>query len=58
LGNGDGTFQLAWNVGAGAGPLFVAAGDFNRDGAADLAVANSTNQDVSILMNGGPGAPR
>src|SRR5207249_11661880 len=41
LGNGDGTFQAARNFATGRGPSSVAVGDFNGDGIADLAVANS-----------------
>jgi hypothetical protein len=54
LGNGDGTFQTTFNVSyvAGGSPRSVAAGDFNGDGAPDLAVATDTN-DVSIFLNDG-----
>ena len=36
-------------------PVFVAAGDFNRDGWPDLAVANSGSNNISILLNDGDG---
>jgi FG-GAP-like repeat len=35
LGNGDGTFQAARNLGAGFDPTSVAVGDFNADGLPD-----------------------
>jgi hypothetical protein len=50
LGNGDGTFQAAMNYAVGTEPLSVAVGDFNGDGRADLAVANSGSDNVSVLL--------
>jgi hypothetical protein len=53
LGNGPtnpGTFQAAVNYPVGAGPRFIAAGDFNGDGRPDLAVANQDGNTVSILL--------
>ena len=49
LGNGDGTFQPAFNYSAGARPDSVAVSDFNGDGKFDLAVANGGG--VSVLLN-------
>jgi hypothetical protein len=46
---------------AGTGPVSVAVGDFNGDGKPDLAVANHTSNDVSVLLGNGDGtfqAPR
>ena len=37
--------------GAGDGPWSVAVGDFDGDGAQDLAVANYESDDVSVLIN-------
>jgi VCBS repeat protein len=52
LGNGDGSFQAAaQSFGAGSYPYSVAVGDFNRDGAIDLAVANAFSNNVSLLIN-------
>jgi hypothetical protein len=51
LGNGDGTFTPgATNLAAGLDPEYMVTGDFNGDGAPDLAVANNT------CWNGAPGA--
>ena len=36
-------------------PQFAAVGDFNGDGLQDLAVANDTSSDVSILLGNGAG---
>src|SRR5262249_46664401 len=45
-----GTFQPAVNYAVGARPSHVALGDYNGDGALDLAVANSSAQSVSVLL--------
>jgi hypothetical protein len=57
LGNGDGTFrtQPQYSVGQGRGPTAVAAGDFNLDHNADLAVACALSGSVSILLGNGDG---
>jgi Bacterial Ig-like domain (group 3)/FG-GAP-like repeat/Abnormal spindle-like microcephaly-assoc'd, ASPM-SPD-2-Hydin/FG-GAP repeat len=52
LGNGDGTFQPAVFYAAGDFPLNVTAGDFNGDGATDLAVSDFENS-ITILLNTG-----
>jgi|HubBroStandDraft_6_1064221.scaffolds.fasta_scaffold00121_33 hypothetical protein len=51
LGNGDGTFRPPTLFGTGSGAYSAAVGDFNQDGAADLAVANGISNTVSILLN-------
>ena len=51
LGSGDGSFQAAWSFGVGATPYSMAVGDFNGDGAPDLAVANQSSNNVSVLIN-------
>jgi hypothetical protein len=62
LGKGDGTFQASQSYSYGVGrpySAFVGVGDFNGDGFLDLAVANSDDGTVSVLLNaadwgGGP----
>jgi hypothetical protein len=39
----------------GMNPVSVAVGDFNGDGKADLAVANRTGNNVSVLLGNGDG---
>ncbi len=57
LGDGSGGFSPAAGspVSAGGGPESVAAGDFNRDGKPDLAVANVISDNVTILLGDGSG---
>jgi hypothetical protein len=56
LGNGDGTFASAQSYSAGvANPATLAINDFNGDGFTDIATANSSSNDVSILINNGSG---
>jgi hypothetical protein len=44
------SFDASLDYGAGDSPCWVAVGDFNDDGRADLAVANNGSDDVSILL--------
>ena len=55
LGNGDGTFQPQTSTTTGRFSVALAVGDFNGDGAADLAVANQSNNTVTILAGRGDG---
>ena len=55
LNNSDGTFQPAVNYEMGDSPGYVVVGDFNADGKADLAVANTWSSAVSILPGNGDG---
>jgi hypothetical protein len=54
--NGPRGFQLASTMAFGAAPSAVVAGDFNGDGALDLAVAEANSSQVSVLLNNGKGA--
>lgn len=62
LGTGNGTFTAApqsFNTG-GSGSRQLALGDFDRDGKVDVAVANTSSNNLSILLglgNGQFGAP-
>ncbi len=49
------TFKTAQVYAVGTGPVSVAAGDFNGDGIADLSVANSGSNNVSVLLGSGDG---
>ncbi len=53
--DGPASFASQTTYGTGSNPLSVAMGDFNGDGALDLAVANSTDNNVGILLNNGDG---
>src|SRR5581483_5293297 len=57
LGNGTGGFSAAPGTPAatGAYPDAIASGDFNRDGKADLAVANHDSNTVTVLLGNGDG---
>lgn len=57
LGDGSGGFESRriYALG-GSGPVAMATGDFNRDGAIDLAVANYATNSVSVLAGDGHGA--
>jgi FG-GAP-like repeat len=50
-GNGDGTLQGQVAFAAGSGPLALTSGDFNGDGKIDIAVANMSGNDVTVLLN-------
>jgi hypothetical protein len=51
LGNGDGSFQSAFSLFPGSTPQAIATGDFNHDGKPDLAVANFSDNNISVFMN-------
>jgi hypothetical protein len=50
-GNGDGTFAAPVRIDSGATPLYVATGDFNADGRADIVTANAGGNNVSVVLN-------
>ena len=54
-GLGNGFFQPLTRPPTGISPDAVVAGDFNRDGRLDLAVANFASNSVSVLLGTGPG---
>jgi hypothetical protein len=59
LGNGNGTFEAPtlYTVGTAINtPTSLTAGDFNHDGNLDVAVANTGNNTVSILLGNGSGS--
>src|ERR1700723_299846 len=58
LGNGDGTFTAAPNspITVGNAPLALSVGDFNGDGKLDLAVSNSNDATLTILLGNGDGS--
>ena len=56
LGNGDGSFQPPRGYAAGRSPSSVAVGDFDGDGDQDLAVANLSSDNVSVLLGNGDGS--
>ncbi len=51
LGTGTGLFGSPTNFAVGSSPVFIATGDFNGDNKPDLAVANSSSNNVSILLD-------
>jgi len=55
LGNGDGTFGVAQNFGAGGVPESVVVGDLNGDGKTDLVVTDTSNLSVGVLLGNGDG---
>jgi Bacterial Ig-like domain (group 3)/FG-GAP-like repeat len=55
LGNGDGTFQPQQTYIVGNRPDSIAMADFNGDGILDLAVLNSTDDNVTVLLGVGDG---
>jgi hypothetical protein len=54
-GNGDGTFQNAVTDEVGDNPSALVAGNFTGDGHLDLAVTNSGDNTVSVLLGNGDG---
>ncbi|MGB8541887.1 MAG: FG-GAP-like repeat-containing protein [Candidatus Acidiferrales bacterium] len=48
-------FKVAQTYAADVAPSAVTVGDFNNDGNLDLAIANQTSNDVSVLLGNGDG---
>jgi len=55
LGNGDGSFQPQVGYPTGRFSVALSVGDFNGDGASDLAVVNQASNTVTILAGKGDG---
>ena len=55
LGDGAGGFGTATSYAVGLGPRAVVIADFDRDGRADIAVANEYSHNVSVLLGDGAG---
>ncbi len=58
INNGDGVFSLQTTLSVQGSSTAVEAGDFNRDGAIDIAVASTTNNNfgiVALFLNDGFG---
>ncbi len=50
LGDGTGGFSDAGSTPVGDSPAELEAADFDRDGALDVATANSVSSDLSVLL--------
>jgi hypothetical protein len=55
LGNDDGTFGPPTTIPVGDHPVAIVTADFNNDGKLDLAVANSGDGTISLLLGNGDG---
>ena len=57
LGDGSGGFSAATGspFAVGTSPRSVVVGDFNGDGVADLAIANNSSDNVTVLLGNGAG---
>ena len=53
--DGPGLFLFSRTIPVGSAPSAIVAGDFNDDGALDLAVALASSDQVSVLLNMGHG---
>ena len=51
INRGDGSFQARLDFATGRDPYSVAIGDLNGDGRPDLAIANSFEDTVSVLLD-------
>lgn len=55
IGNGNGTFQPPQAYVVGTAPVSIVTADFNSDGFLDLAVLNTGDKDVEVLLGAGDG---
>jgi FG-GAP-like repeat len=53
LGNSDGTLQSGADYVVGQTPIAAAIGRFNKDRAPDLAIADQSSEEISVLLNTG-----
>jgi hypothetical protein len=51
LGTGTGSFNFDGNFATGSNPFGIVTADFNMDGKPDLATANESSNNVTILLN-------
>lgn len=51
MGNGTGSFGTATNFAVGSWSVNLTSDDFNGDGKPDIAVANSSSNNISFLLN-------
>ena len=58
LSNGDGTFQTAVKYTSGKGASWVVMGDFDGDGANDVAVLGRSSKTVTVYLGAGDGTLR
>ena len=58
LNNGDGTFQTAVKYTSGKGASWVVIGDFDGDGANDVAVLGRSSKTVTVYLGAGDGTLR
>src|SRR5258705_297409 len=58
LGNGDGTFHMGAQFGAGPQPIFISIGDLDGDGLPDLAVAMVEAVPINVFLGNGDGTFR
>ena len=58
LGYGNGSFaeQMTFFMGIGSFPISMAVGDLNEDNYVDIVVANTGNNELSVILNYGNGS--
>lgn len=52
-GKGDGSFGAPTSYAAGVDPIWLAVGDYNGDGATDMAVVDNGSSALTLLLNQG-----
>ncbi|WP_193387016.1 FG-GAP-like repeat-containing protein, partial [Kamptonema sp. PCC 6506] len=56
LGDGNGNFAAQTNYAVGSGAVSVAIGDINKDGRNDIVTANSSSNNISVLLGNSSGS--